>query len=123
VHPVVIQTAGLQQDIASMKLALRSVGSSDNQSDHFTKLLLLVPFWTHTTNALMGARFLTKSHLALLGFAVVSRNRHFASIFGIELSALKLEGMKGNELKKSFESLESKKKDEGLSSVYPSTAG
>jgi hypothetical protein len=36
---------GLQQDIASMKLALRRVGSSDNQSDHFTKLLPLVPFW------------------------------------------------------------------------------
>jgi hypothetical protein len=43
-HHVVIQTDALQQDIASMKLALCRVGSSDNCSNHFTKLLPLVPF-------------------------------------------------------------------------------
>jgi hypothetical protein len=43
VRHVVIQTAALQTDIASMKLALRRVGSSDNRSDHFTKLLPVVP--------------------------------------------------------------------------------
>jgi hypothetical protein len=42
-----------------MKLALGRVGSSDNQSDNFNKLLHLVLFWTHT-NAIMDARFLTK---------------------------------------------------------------
>jgi hypothetical protein len=100
VRHVVIQTAALQNDIASMKLALRRVGSSDNRSDHFTKLLPVVPFWTHT-NAMMGARFLTKRHVGLLGFQLVSRNRHLAPLFGLDLSsyqpvksAQKLRGMK-----------------------------
>jgi hypothetical protein len=45
----VTHNTALQNDIASMKLALRRVGSSDNRSDHhFTKLLPVVPFWTHT---------------------------------------------------------------------------
>jgi hypothetical protein len=65
VRHVVIQTAALQNDIASMKLALRRVGSSDNRSDHFTKLLPIVPFWTHTNN-MMGAQYLTKRHLVRL---------------------------------------------------------
>jgi hypothetical protein len=64
---VVIQTAALQNDITSMKLALRRVGSSDNRSNHFTKLLLVIPFWTHT-NAMMGAHFITKNRLVHLGF-------------------------------------------------------
>jgi hypothetical protein len=70
VRHVAIQTAALQNDIASLKLALRRrvVGSNDNRSDHFTKLLPLIPFWTHT-NAMMDARFLTKRHLSALGFA------------------------------------------------------
>jgi hypothetical protein len=126
VRHVVIQTAALQNDIASMKLALRHVGSSNNHSDHFTKLLPIVPFWTHT-NAMMGARYLTKRHLTHLGFAHESRNRHLAYLFGIDLTSykttLKLRGMKDNESKESDESLESKKTDEGLSSVYPSTRG
>jgi hypothetical protein len=86
----------------------------------------LVPFWTHT-NALMGARFLTKSHIALLGFAPVSRNRHFASVFKMEvgssLPAHKLGGMKDHESNTLRDSSESKKLSEGLSSVYPSSHG
>ena len=83
---VVIQTAVLQQYIASMKLALHCVGSSDNRSDHFTsKLLSLVPFWTHT-NAMMGACHLTRCHLDVLGFDPVPRNRHLSSLFGVDLS-------------------------------------
>jgi hypothetical protein len=110
-----------------MKLALRRVGSSDNHTDHSTKLLPVVPFWTHT-NSMMGARYLTKRHLIHLGFAPESRNRHLASLFGIDLTsyktALKLRGVKDNESKVSDDSLKSSKKaDEGLSSVYPSTHG
>ena len=62
VRHVVIQTVFLQPYIASMKLTLRRVGSSDNRSDPFTKLLPLVPFWTHT-DAMMGARHLSQRHL------------------------------------------------------------
>ena len=86
VRHVVIQTAALQNDIASLKLALRRVGSSDNRSDHFTKLLPVVPFWIHT-NAMMGARFLTKRHVGLLAFKLVSQNQHLALLFGLELSS------------------------------------
>jgi hypothetical protein len=60
VRRVVIQTAALQNDIASMKLAHRHVGSSGNRSDRFTKLLQVVPFWTHT-NAYRNAP--TKKHI------------------------------------------------------------
>jgi hypothetical protein len=67
VRHVVIQTAALQHDIASLKLTLRHVGSSENTSDHFTKLLPVVPFWTHT-NHLMGARFVILIFLVLISF-------------------------------------------------------
>jgi hypothetical protein len=120
VRHVVIQTAALQNDIALMKLALRRVGSNDNHSDHFTKLLPLMPFWTHT-NSMMSARFLTKHHVGHLGFALASHNRHLTSLFGIELSAHKLRGMKDNESKESLKLFESKK--EGLQSVYPLSQG
>jgi hypothetical protein len=53
--------AALQQDVASLKMALHRVGSSENRSDHFTKLLPVVPFWTHT-DAMMGAHCLTQCH-------------------------------------------------------------
>ena len=88
VRHVVIQTAALQQDIASMKLALRRVGSSDNRSDHFTKFLPLVPFWTHT-NAMMGTRHLTRRHLGVLSFDPVPHNRHLSSLFGVAVSSPK----------------------------------
>jgi hypothetical protein len=97
---VVIQTAALQTDIVSMKLTLRRVGSNDNSSDHFTKLLSLLPFWNHT-NSMMGACFLTKHHVGHLGFALASHNRHLTSLFGIELSAHKLRGVKDNEVYRS----------------------
>ena len=85
---VMIYTAALQQDIASMKLALRRVGSSDNHSNHFTKLFLLVPFWTHT-EAMMGAQHLTRRHLVVLGFDSVPCNCHLSSLFAVDLSSLK----------------------------------
>jgi hypothetical protein len=125
VRHVVIQTAALQQDIASMKLALRRVGSSDNRSDHFTKLLPLVPFWTHT-NAMMGARYLTRRHLSVLGFAPVPHNRHLSSLFGVDLSsprtASQLRGMKDTESSESIGSSKSKQ-TKGLANVYPSSNG
>ena len=96
IRHVVIQTAALQQDIASMKLALRRVGSSDNCSDHFTKLLPLVPFWTHTY-AMMGARHLTRRHLGDLGFDPVPHNRHLSSLFGVALSSPKNASTEGDE--------------------------
>jgi hypothetical protein len=97
VRHVVIQTAALQQDITSLKMALRRVGSNDNRSDHFTKLLPLVPFWTHT-NDMMGARYLTKRHLHALGFKPGPKNRHLTFLFGVPLrsashTASKLGGM------------------------------
>jgi hypothetical protein len=126
VRHVVIQTAALQTDIASMKLALRRVGSSDNCSDHFTKLLPVVPFWTHT-NAMMGAHFLTKQHLYHLGFDPTSRNRHLLSHFGLGPEALKLahklRGVKDDKQTESSELLESKKIDEGLKTIFPSSNG
>jgi hypothetical protein len=45
VRHVVIQTAALQNNIGSLKLVLCGVGSRDNHSDHFTKLLPLVQFY------------------------------------------------------------------------------
>lgn len=125
---VVIQTTMFQNDIPSMLLALCRIGSSDNHSNHFTKLLPLVPFWAHT-NVMMGAQFLTKHpQLGHLRFDPVPHNCHtIASLFGVYLSsypaASKLRGVKENESKESIESLESKQADEGLSSVYPSTDG
>jgi hypothetical protein len=89
VQHVVIQTAVLQHDIASVKLTLHCVGSSENTSDHFTKLLPVVPFWTHT-NHLMGARFLTRHHLDLLGFNIVSKNRHLVSLFPKDVSSSRI---------------------------------
>ena len=53
-HNVVIQTTALQQDVYPMKVALCRIGSSDNCINYITKLLLLVPFWTHS-DAMMGA--------------------------------------------------------------------
>jgi hypothetical protein len=82
VRHVVIQTVALHNDIASLKLValLRRVVSSDNCcSDHFTKLLPVIPFWTHTTSAMMGARYLVKCHLVHLGFDPAPRN-HLASL-------------------------------------------
>jgi hypothetical protein len=114
---VVILTAVLQNDSTSLKLAPHRVGSSDNRSDHFTKHLPLVPFWTHT-NAMMGARFLTRRHIGHLGFSPHSRNRHLPFLFGVDLgssqTAHQLGGVKDNESKDSTESLELKKADEGF---------
>jgi hypothetical protein len=114
VRHVVIQTAALQNDMASLKLTLRRLGSSDNQSDHFTKLLPLVPFWTHT-NALMGARFLTKQHLDLLGFDPFSCNCHLISLFRAPVSsshaAHELRGMKDHVARLSCLGLEKPTKD------------
>jgi hypothetical protein len=67
VRHVVIQTAGLQETIASLVMALRRVGSGDNRADHFTKLLPAGPFWFHTDH-FMGVRFLTPAHLVAMGF-------------------------------------------------------
>jgi hypothetical protein len=77
----------------------------------------------------MGTRFLTRRHIALLGFDPVSRNRHFASIFGIgvgtSLPARKLGGVKDNGLGQSLgQSIESSRStNKGLDSVYPSSQG
>jgi hypothetical protein len=74
----------------------------------------------------MGTQFLTKNHHIHLGFESNSSNRHLAYMFGFDLTAYqaarKLRGVKGNESNKSNDS-ESKKANEGLKSVYPSTHG
>jgi hypothetical protein len=76
-------------------------------------LLPVIPFWTHDTNAMMGARILAKQHLGHLGFDLTSRNRHLISLFGLGPEALKpaykLRGVKDDEQTESSESLELKK--------------
>jgi hypothetical protein len=106
-------TAALHFNFASMQLALRRVGSSDPCSHHFTQLLPLVPFWTHT-NAVLGARCLTRRHFCVLGFDPVPRNRHLASLFGVDLRSVQnsrqlLGGMNDSELTKLTHSLASKR--------------
>jgi hypothetical protein len=87
----------------------------------------VVLFWTHT-NHLMGAHFLTRRHLDLLGFNIVSKNWHpLVSLFPKDVSssrvAPELRGMKDPESSCPLESLESKKTDEGSDAVAPSNHG
>ena len=48
--------------VSELILALRRVGSDEYLADHFTKILPLVPFRSHTSY-MMGIRFFTKAHL------------------------------------------------------------
>jgi hypothetical protein len=65
VRHIAIQTTELQSMVKLGIMALLRVGSADNRADHFTKLLPPSAFIQHTTS-LMGVRFITAHHAAMV---------------------------------------------------------
>jgi hypothetical protein len=65
VRHITIQTTELQHMVKLGLMALHRVGSADNRSDHFTKLLPAGAFIPHTAS-LMGLRFITDHHAAVI---------------------------------------------------------
>jgi hypothetical protein len=65
VRHIAIQTTELQSMIKLRLMALRRFGSANNKADHCTKLLAAAAFLLHTA-LLMGLRFITPHHAAVL---------------------------------------------------------
>ena len=65
VRHIAIQTTELQYMVKLGLMALHRVGSADNRSDHFTKLLPAGAFIPHTAS-LMGLHFITDHHAAII---------------------------------------------------------
>ena len=65
VRHIATQKANLQSLIRDEVMAMFRVGTQDNASDHFTKMLPGLTFTRHTDH-MMGTRFITPAHARAL---------------------------------------------------------